>query len=262
MDLGLNDKVAFVMAASKGLGKSVAQKLAQEGAKVAIVSREKNNIEKAAREIESKTQGVILPLQCDVTNKQSLEKAINEVAKRFGTVHILFANAGGPPSGGFFDFSPEDYSKAVQLNLMSTIYAVYSVVPFMKEQRWGRIIASTSISVKQPLNNLILSNVSRTGIVAFIKSVSTALAPFNITANTIAPGYTMTERVEELVKARAEKEKISTEEALKLFVKDIPLGRIGSIDEFADVVAFLASERSSYITGVVLPVDGGFIKGI
>lgn len=116
--------------------------------------------------------------------------------------------------------------------------------------------------MKQPLDNLILSNVSRTGIVAFIKSVSTALASFNITANTIAPGYTMTERVEELVKTRAEKEKISTEEALKLFVKDIPLGRIGSIDEFADVVAFLASEKSSYITGVVLPVDGGFIKGI
>jgi 3-oxoacyl-[acyl-carrier protein] reductase len=145
---------------------------------------------------------------------------------------------------------------------MSTIYAVYGVKDLMVKQNWGRIIASTSISVKQPLDNLILSNVSRAGVVAFIKSVSNALAPFNITANVVAPGYTMTERVENLLKARVEKEGITFEEAQKAMVASIPMKRIGTVEEFASTVAFLASEKASYITGVVLPIDGGFIKGV
>lgn len=262
MDLGLSDKAAFVMAASKGLGKAVAMRLAQEGAKVAILSREKENVNKAAKEIEAKTQGVVYPIQCDVTKRESVEKAVNETAKRFGGIHLLFANAGGPPSGGFFDFTPDDYIKAVQLNLMSTIYAVYAVSSFMKENRFGRIVASCSVSVKQPLDNLILSNVSRAGVVTFIKSVSNVLAPYNITANVVAPGYTMTERVDQLIKVQMSKNGISKEEALRNFVKDIPMGRVATVDEFADVVAFLLSEKASYITGAVIPIDGGFIKGI
>lgn len=262
MELGISDKVALVMGASKGLGKGVALNLAQEGAKVAILSREKSNIERAAKEIESKTQGIVLPIQCDVTKKESVDKAVKEVVDRFGTIHLLFANSGGPPSGGFFDFIPDDYLKAIHLNLMSTIYATYAVVPYMMKNEYGRIVASTSISVKQPLNNLILSNVSRAGVVTFIKSVSTALASYNITANVVAPGYTATERIEDLLEAIIEKEKISKEEALESFIKDIPLKRIAEISEFADVVTFLLSERASYVTGIVLPIDGGFIKGI
>ncbi len=203
-----------------------------------------------------------MAIEGDVIRKEDIEKAVKETVSKFGTIHILFANAGGPPAGGFFDVKPEDYLKAVELNLMSTIYAVYAVKDYMINQKWGRIIASTSISVKQPLDNLILSNVSRMGVVAFIKSVSNALAPFGITANVVAPGYTMTERIENLLKARVEKEGITFEEAQKSMITDIPMKRLGTVEEFASTVAFLASEKASYITGVVLPIDGGFIKGV
>ncbi|MGB9694776.1 MAG: SDR family oxidoreductase [Caldisericaceae bacterium] len=262
MDLGLSSKVAFVMAGSKGLGKSVALKLAEEGADIAIVAHNASNLEKAKEEIEAKTGRTILSIVADVTKEIEVKDAVLKTINKFGTVHILFANAGGPPSGGFFDVSPGNYLEAVQLNLMSTIYAVYAIVPYMKEQKWGRIVASTSISVKQPLDNLILSNVSRAGVVAFVKSVSNALAPFGITANSIAPGYTMTERVENLLKARTEKEGISFQEAENGMVNSIPMGRIGTVEEFSSTVAFLCSENASYITGITLPVDGGFIKGV
>jgi len=262
MELGLRGKVSFVMAGSKGLGKAVALKLAEEGARVAIVAHNPSNIEIAKKEIESEANASVLSLVADVSREDELKRAVEETVKHFGTIHILFTNAGGPPSGGFFDFKPEDYLKAVQLNLMSTIYAVYSVVPYMKEQKWGRIVASTSISVKQPLPDLILSNVSRIGVIAFIKSISNTLAPFGITANCVAPGYTMTERVESLIKARIEKEGISFEEAEKTMVGSIPMGRLGTVNEFSSTVAFLCSENASYITGATLPIDGGFIKGV
>jgi len=262
MELGLKGKVAFVMAGSKGLGKGVAMKFAEEGAFVSVVSRDENNLQKAKEEIKAKTHVDILTIKGDVTNKEDLQNAINKTVEKFGTIHILFANAGGPPSGGFFDVRADDYLNAIHLNLMSTIYAVYGVKDYMIKQKWGRIIASTSISVKQPLDNLILSNVSRVGVVTFIKSVSNALAPYGITANVVAPGYTMTERVENLLKARVEKEGISFEEAQKTMIANIPTGRVGTVDEFASTVAYLASEKASYITGVVLPIDGGFIKGV
>ena len=262
MDLGLKDKVAFVMAGSKGLGKAVALELAKEGANVSIISRSRENLKKAQEEIKSITGKEVLTIEGDVTRKEDIEKSVEETVNKFGTIHILFANAGGPPAGGFFDVKPEDYLKAVELNLMSTIYAVYAVKDYMINQKWGRIIASTSISVKQPLDNLILSNVSRMGVVSFIKSVSNALAPYGITANVVAPGYTMTERIENLLNARIEKEGITFEEAQKSMITDIPMKRLGTVEEFASTVSFLASEKASYITGVVVPIDGGFIKGV
>ena len=262
MDLGLKGKIALVMAGSKGLGKAVSLRLSYEGAKVSIIARNLENLEKTKIDIENETKNKVLIFQGDVTKKEDIETWVSETVKEFGTIHILFTNAGGPPSGGFFDFKPEDYLNAVNLNLMSTIFAVYSAVPYMKNQKFGRIIASTSLTVKQPLDSLILSNVSRVGVVAFIKSLSNVLAPFGITANTIAPGYTMTERVEEIVKNRMNKEGVSFEEAQKLIIENIPMKRIGNVDEFSAAVAFLASESSSYITGIVLPIDGGYIKGI
>jgi 3-oxoacyl-[acyl-carrier protein] reductase len=261
MDLGLKGKVALIMAGSKGLGKAVALRLSNEGAIVSIISRDIGNLNKAKMDIENKTGNSVLIFQGDVTKKEDIEKWVLQTVKEYGTIHILFTNAGGPPSGGFFDVKPDDYFIAINLNLMSTIYAVYSAVPYMKEQHWGRIIASTSMTVKQPLDNLILSNVSRVGVVSFIKSVSNVLASFGITANTIAPGYTMTERVEELIKSRMIKEGIQIEEAQKSIIENIPMKRIGNVEEFSAAVAFLASERSSYITGIVLPVDGGYIRG-
>ena len=262
MDFGLKNKVAFVMAGSKGLGKAVALELAKEGANVAIISRNEENLKRAADEIKSSTGKEVLKIVGDVTRKEDIERAVKETAERFGTIHILFSNAGGPPAGGFFDVKPEDYLKAVELNLMSTIYAVYAVKDYMINQKWGRIIASTSISVKQPLDNLILSNVSRMGVISFIKSVSNSLAPFGITANAVAPGYTMTERIENLLKARVEKEGINFDEAQKSMITDIPMKRLGTAQEFASTVLFLASEKASYVTGTLLPIDGGFIKGL
>jgi 3-oxoacyl-[acyl-carrier protein] reductase len=262
MELGLKDKVAFVMAGSKGLGKGVATKLAEEGAQVVITSRNIENLRQAQDEIKNITGREVLIMSMDATKKDDIEKAVDETVKKFGTIHILFANAGGPPPGTFFDVKPEDYLTAINLNLMSTIYAVYAVIPYMMKQKWGRIIASTSMTVKQPLDSLILSNVARIGVVSFIKSVSNVVAPYGITANCVAPAYTMTERIKHLVEAQVAKEGVSEEEAQKSMIKDIPMGRMGTVEEFASTVAFLASENASFITGILLPIDGGYVKGI
>ncbi len=262
MKLDLEGKTAFIMAGSKGLGKSVALKFLEEGTNVAIISRNTENLERAREELKEKTGETPLIIQADVKNKEDIKKAVSETVKKFGTIHVLFTNAGGPPAGGFFDVKAEDYEDAVRLNLMSTIYAVYEVVPLMKENRWGRIIASVSMSVKQPMDNIILSNVSRAGIITFIKSVSNAVAPFNITANSVLPGYTMTDRVKNLVEGAAKKNNISYKEAIKKITQKIPIGRIGTVEEFASLVAFIASEKASYITGTAIPIDGGYIKCI
>ncbi len=262
MDLGLKDKIALVMAGSKGLGKAVALKLSGEGALVSIISRNEENLEKAAYDIKIKTGKAPLVIQGDVTKQVNVEKAVKMTVEKFGTIHLLFTNAGGPPSGGFFDFTPEDYEKAVKLNLMSTIYGVYAAIPYMKKNRYGRIVASASMSVKQPLNNLILSNVSRAGVITFIKSVSNAVAPFNITANTVLPGYTMTDRVKSLIEKHAERERVTFEKISEEILKDIPIERMGTVEEFASTVCFLMSKQASYITGISLPIDGGYIKCI
>ena len=262
MELGLKDKVAFVMAGSKGLGKGVATKLAYEGSQVVITSRNIENLRQAQEEIKNVTGREVLIIPMDATKKEDIQKAVDETIKQFGTIHILFANSGGPPPATFFDVKPEDYLSAINLNLMSTIYAVYAVIPYMMKQKWGRIIASTSMTVKQPLDSLILSNVSRIGVVSFIKSVSNAVAPYGITANCVAPAYTMTERIKHLVEAQVNKEGVSEEVAQKSMIKDIPMGRMGTVEEFASTVAFLASENASFITGILLPIDGGYVKGI
>lgn len=262
MELGLKDKVAFVMAGSKGLGKGVATKLAEEGAQVVITSRNIENLRQAQEEIKNITGREVLIIPMDATKKDDIQKAVDETIKKFGTIHILFANSGGPPPGTFFDVKPEDYLSAINLNLMSTIYAVYAVIPYMMKQKWGRIIASTSMTVKQPLDSLILSNVSRIGVVSFIKSVSNVVAPYGITANCVAPAYTMTERIKHLVEAQVKKEGVSEEVAQKSMIKDIPMGRMGTVEEFASTVAFLASENASFITGILLPIDGGYVKGV
>ncbi len=262
MDLGIKGKVAFVMAGSKGLGKGVAMRLSKEGVKVAIMSRNSDNLKKAMQDIKSETGKEILTIKGDVTKKSDLERAVNEIIEKYGTIHILFTNAGGPPAGNFFDVKPEQFEDAIKLNLMSTINAVYLTTPYMMKNKWGRIVASTSISVKQPLDNLILSNVSRAGVITFIKSISSVLAPFNITANAILPGYTMTERVKSLIENIAKKNKTTFQKAVENIIRNIPAGRMGSVEEFASTVAFLVSEKASYITGAALPIDGGFIKCI
>lgn len=262
MDLGLREKAAVVTASSRGLGRAVAEALAQEGARLAICSRDRERICETAAQLENRYGVPVLPVVCDVADPASVAGLRDRVQEAYGGADILFANAGGPPPGGVQDVTPEDYEKAIRLNLMSAIHLAYAFLPGMKEKRWGRIIASTSISVKQPIPYLALSNVSRVGVVALIKSLARDLAPFNITANAVAPGYIMTERVRQLLQARVESEGISLEQAVSRMTEQIPARRTGEPEEFGALVAFLASERAAYINGETVLIDGALYGGL
>ena len=261
MDLKIKGKVGVVTAASQGLGRAVAENLAAEGADLLICSRNKENIVRTAGEISDKYGTKIVPASCDVTNKGEIENIKSIVEKEFGTCHMLFVNAGGPPPGGVETFNSDDFRSALELNLLSSINIINSFLPFMKKQKWGRILASTSISVKQPLGGLALSNVSRAGVVSFIKTLSDSVGKYNITANTIAPGYIMTERVVQLLTNRTEKEGRDYDEIKKEIENLIPVGKIGSPEEFGAFSTFLLSEIASYITGVTYLIDGGMYRG-
>ncbi|OHD68537.1 MAG: hypothetical protein A2W19_12145 [Spirochaetes bacterium RBG_16_49_21] len=262
MDLGLKDKIAVVAASSSGLGRAAAEALAQEGARLAICSRDERRIREAGEYLKEKYRAAVFPGVCDVEDRSSVDIFTKEVIKRFGTVHILFTNAGGPPSGTIGNFSAKDFEKALNLNLISAINLIYAFLPCMKDQKWGRIIASTSITVKQPIPTLALSNVSRVGVIAFIKSLSFEVAPFNITANAVAPGYIMTDRIVQIAADKAKNENRSFDDAVSDLEKSIPLGRIGRPDEFGSLVAFLASERAGYINGETILIDGGAYRGL
>lgn len=262
MDLGITGKVALVAAASRGLGKAAALRLAGEGARVVICARNEDKLLRAQREIEESSGGSVAAFTADVTDEKQTQAFVDFARDSFGAVHILVCNAGGPPSGFAEDFKPGDYRRAFELNLLSTVALCYAAVPIMKEQGWGRIIPIASVSAKQPIDNLILSNTARAGVLGFAKSLSAQLAPFGITVNTICPGYTRTERVEELAASYAQSGKGTVDEFFKRIQENIPMNRLGRPEEFAQAVAFLASEGAGYITGAALQVDGGFIKGL
>ncbi|MCP4155304.1 MAG: SDR family oxidoreductase [bacterium] len=262
MDLHIKDKVAVVAASSRGLGKAAAEALAAEGVKLAICSRNKEAIEETAQELRKKYNTDVLAAVCDVTKKENIEAFKNDVIAHFGTCHILFTNAGGPPPGKVEGFAEEDFRTALDLNLFSTINLVNAFLPYMKEQKWGRILATTSITVKQPIPTLALSNVSRVGVVAFLKSLSLEVAPHNVTVNVLAPGYIMTERVTQLLENQAETGNISFEKAKEGVVQLIPVNKIGDPAEFGALTAFLASDLASYITGTTTLIDGGMYKGL
>lgn len=262
MDLKIKGKVAVVTASSKGLGKAAAEALAAEGVNLALCSRDEAAINKAAEFIKSEYKVEVMAEVCDVTDRAGIESFKEKVIQHFRTCHILFTNAGGPAPGKVEEFAEKDFRQALDLNLLSTINLINAFLPFMKKQEWGRILASTSISVKQPIPTLALSNVSRVGVVAFIKTLSLDIAPFNVTANTLAPGYIMTERVKNLLENQAQKQGIAYEEALTNLIDTIPVKKIGSPGDFGALCAFLASEQASYITGETILVDGGMYKGL
>ena len=262
MDLGIKGRTALVTAASRGLGWAVAQRLSMEGAKVAICSRDSDRIGEAAEKIRSHTKGDVRAFAADVTDHERVKELAGEVADIYGSLDILVCNAGGPPAGQHHEFSMNDYRTALELNLLSTVNLCYEALPHMKDRRWGRIIAITSVAAKQPLDNLILSNTARAGVLGFIKTLSNQVAQLGITANSVCPGYTKTERVEELGRKFVADGKGSEEEFYEKLIASIPAGRVGTPEEFAQVVAFLSSEGAAYITGVALQVDGGFYRGL
>jgi len=262
MDLILSGKIALISAASKGLGKAIAMELSKEGANVAICARGRERLYETKEEIEKQARGKVFAYPADITKYEDIKQFIKSTREALGPIDILITNAGGPPAGEFFDFTDEDWQAAFDLNLMSVIRLIREVVPDMKEKKWGRIINMSSISVKQPISNLILSNVIRAGVIGLTKSLSNELAEYNILVNSVAPGYIMTERVKNLVKANAEKEGITQDKVLARLTANTALGRVGEPPEIGAVVAFLASEKASYITGQTILVDGGMFKGL
>jgi len=262
MDLEISGKVALVAASSQGLGKAVAMGLAQEGAKVVICARNTEKLETAKQDIQSKTGSEVLAIRADLTKAADIKSLVAKTIAQFGTVHILVNNAGGPPAGFFWDMADDSWQKAVELTLMSSVRLTREVLPFMRKQKWGRIINITSVSVKQPINDLLLSNSLRLSVVGWAKTLSSQLAAEGILINNVCPGWTRTDRVDELIQARAKNEGKSPREVEQTIVSSIPMGRMGQPEELANLVAFLASERTSYITGTTIQVDGGAVKGM
>jgi len=262
MDLGINGKVAFVAGASQGLGKAVALELSREGAKVAICALDDPELPRAVEEIKAATGGEVIGIPTDVTDLDQAKGFVRKGLEHFGTVDILVNNAGGPPSRTFLEIDDDLWTFGFKLNLMSTIVMTREAVPIMKEKRWGRIINMTSVAVKQPIDGLILSNTVRSGVIGLAKTLSNELAPYNVTVNNVCPGYTMTERVRKLSEFLAEKQQTTPEAVIRKWESEIPMGRLGTVDEFSALVAFLASERAGFITGTSIQIDGGYYRGI
>ena len=262
VDLGLKDRAAVVTGASKGLGRAVAERLAGEGADVVINSRSPETLQATASEIARDTGRRVVPVAGNVADEEFCAGLVQRAVSEFGRLDILIANAGGPPPGGVDDFAPEAYRKALDLNLMSTVQLTLAALPHLRKNGWGRVVAITSMAVKQPVDGLILSNTARPGVVGFIKTISRDLAPEGILCNVAAPGFIHTARVESLLSNQAEARGITREAVLEGIAGDIPAGRIGQPDEFANGVVFLASEAASYITGHTMQIDGGLVRGL
>ncbi|MFC5649924.1 SDR family oxidoreductase [Paenibacillus solisilvae] len=262
MELGLKGKAALVAASSRGLGKACAKELACEGVNVMLTGRCETELQKTKLELQALGGGNVNYVVCDITQKADIANAVKSTLESFGRIDILINNAGGPPTGGIEKLTDDDWYKAFELNLLSYVRFISEVIPYMKEQRSGRIINLASSSVKQPIPGLILSNTFRSGIVGLAKTLSSELAPYNILVNTISPGRIGTERIEELDAIKAKQQGISIEQVREESKKTIPLGRYGEVEEFGKTVAFIASEAASYITGSSLLIDGGMVKGI
>lgn len=259
MDLGLKDKVAVVTAASKGLGKASALAFAKEGAKVTICARSEL-IDSTAGEIRQEGNGEVLAVRADVTKQADIDRLIEQTLEAYGQIDVLVINAGGPPAGEFLDFTPDDWEAAVNLTLMSAVRLCYGVLPHMLARNSGSIVAIESISVKQPVKNLILSNAIRMAVIGMLKSMANEFGSEGIRINSINPTFTRTGRVEQLLVNRAAKSGLSIDEEAAKIKSDIPLGRMGEVEEFGRTVAWLASPAASFIHGQALMFDGGATK--
>lgn len=262
MNLGLTGKVAMVAGASRGIGLAVAKVLASEGAHVSMASRSTSAIEEAGSTIEADTGRKVLAVSADVTSADDIHRWHDATVEQFDEVDLLFTNYGGPPPGTFFSFDDAAWQAGFELILLSVIRMVRAVVPSMQNRGGGAIIMSTSSSVKQPIDNLILSNVMRASVAALSKSLAGELASDGIRVNHAVPGRIATDRLTELDETNARRAGITTEQQKQRVLKEIPLGRYGETEEYAQAVAFLFSDAASYITGATLQVDGGLIQGV
>jgi 3-oxoacyl-[acyl-carrier protein] reductase len=266
MDLGLSGKIALVTAASQGIGRATALAFAREGARLAICAREAATLGRVAEEV--RTLGTDCePIRCDLTEPAQIAAMVARVVDRFGSVHVLVNNAGGPPPGRFDDVTDADWRRAFELTLMSAVRTTRAVLPYMRRQRWGRVVNVSSYSVKQPIPDIVLSNSLRLAVAGWAKTLASEVARDNVLINTVAPGWTRTDRVTQMLAARAGTAADSGSAAARAIadveaqiVGNVPIGRLGEPDEIAAVIVFLASERASFITGTLLPVDGGVVQ--
>ena len=262
MDLGLRGKIALVAASSKGLGRAVAEELAAEGAHLVMCARGKDTLEQTAESIRRNTGVKVIAVAADVSDPNDAARVVKAAFDELGKVDILVTNSGGPPSGLFESLTSEMWDAATRLLLKSAVELTRAVLPGMKERRWGRILNVTSIAAKQPIEGLMLSNSLRAAVIGFARTLATEVAPFGVTVNNLLPGYTRTDRVQELAWAAGGKTGGSSTDIVAKWEKEIPMGRLGEPREFAALAAFLASERASYITGSSIAVDGGWIRSL
>lgn len=258
MDLGLKGRAALVTAASKGMGRACALGLAAEGARVAMCARTESELRTAAEEVRARTGAEVLAVPADVTRAAEVKALVARVVGAFGGVDVLVANAGGPPRGYFDELTDEQWQGAFELSLLSTVRLIREVLPSMRQRKWGRIVTIQSSSVKQPIAGLLLSNAVRPGVAGLVKTLASELGKDNVLINTVCPGRIMTDRF----LGGAKQAGLPVEQFLARQSAEVPLGRIGAPEEFANVVVFLASEKASYVTGVTLQVDGGLVRGL
>ena len=261
MDLGLKGRVAIVTGGSQGIGKAVATSLAAEGASLVLGARNEAILQTLASEIRTTYRVPVLAQPTDITKPTDIDSLVAQAIATYGRIDILINNGGGPPATRFDNTAIEVWQQAFELILMSVVHCCRAVIPHMQTQRWGRIINIASISVKQPIDSLILSNSIRAGVIGLAKSLANELGRDNILVNNVCPGYTLTDRLQELIDVRATNG-ITPAQVVAMWQQEIPLGRLGKPEEIADYVVFLASERASYLTGTTVAVDGGRIRGI
>jgi 3-oxoacyl-[acyl-carrier protein] reductase len=262
MDLGLKDKVVIVAASSQGLGRAAAERFAAEGARLAICSRDEKKIRSVADDLHTRFKADVVAEALDVADPACVERFCRGVAERFGRIDVCVTNAGGPPSKDFLSITMDDWRRAVDMNFLSVVAFAREVIPQMQRNRWGRFITITSVAVKQPVPELIMSNAVRSAVVGLIKSLANQYGRDGILFHNVGPGYTDTERVKQLAAVKAKAGGVSEDEVKRQWASGSAVGRIGRPEEIADVIVWLASERASYLTGQTVLVDGGSYKGV